>query len=72
MKKPDYDKDQKQFWLGLSIIVGFFVFVHLLGGCATAKSVKREIAIDLREAVKYGDCPFLCDYLKTYLETKLK
>ena len=71
MKKPDYDNSQ-QFWVVFSAIVVFFAVLHLLGGCATAGSVKKKIAADLEFAIKAQDCPMLCDYLRTYIETKLK
>ena len=43
----------------------------VLAGCASAKSVKKQIAGDLNKIVQSGDCPVMCAMLKTYIKSQL-
>lgn len=47
------------------------VALLLLPGCATAGSVKKQIAHDLGEIVEYQDCPTVCEQLRKYIDTQL-
>lgn len=43
-----------------------------LGGCATAGSVKKQIAKDLYEIVEKQDCDTVCYLLKEYVAHELE
>lgn len=43
----------------------------LLPGCATAGSVKKQIASDLNAIAEYQDCPTVCEQLRKYIDTQL-
>lgn len=69
----DYEKNKQELQRGA--FIGALLLLALAGvfmtGCATANTVKKQIAGDLQLIADQPDCETACMLLKDYVKTKL-